>query len=232
MKNDRIVVITYVFGGLGGRRNSDTIVASNQVQNEGIMKIFNTTLEFKLEDFWVGVFWRRDSGYGALDGYGSRIAYKQFDIWICLIPCFPLHLIRITRSSLSPRVGQRIKFDDKGVGVCKELTEKELTEEVEKTINNALADPVLPPPLTDNLKKEINALINSRLVAKSGEDKSDRDIVDRLRDSQPKGSTSGYLLNDAADEILQLRKLIKLHQCPQDVEKIQLFGRLFWETRG
>jgi hypothetical protein len=46
---------------------------------------------------------------------------------------------------------------------------------------------------------------------KTVEDKSDRDIVDRLMDSQPKGSTSGYLLNNAADEIVRLRKLLKIH---------------------
>ena len=33
----------------------------------------------------------------------------------------------------------------------------------------------------------------------------DRDIIERLRDSQPKGTTGGYLLNDAADEIKRLR---------------------------
>lgn len=34
--------------------------------------------EFKLEDFWIGVFWR----HGELNSH----------VWICLIPCFPLHL--------------------------------------------------------------------------------------------------------------------------------------------
>ena len=33
----------------------------------------------------------------------------------------------------------------------------------------------------------------------------DRDIIERLRDSQPEGTTGGYLLNDAADEIKRLR---------------------------
>ena len=32
-----------------------------------------------------------------------------------------------------------------------------------------------------------------------------RDIVDRLRDSQPEGTCGGLLLNDAADEIQRLR---------------------------
>jgi len=34
-------------------------------------------IEFKLNDLWVGVFWRN--------------AKEQLDIWICIIPCFPIH---------------------------------------------------------------------------------------------------------------------------------------------
>jgi len=36
--------------------------------------------EFKLEDFWFGVFWKRN-------GYNPTI-----DIWVCLLPCLPLHI--------------------------------------------------------------------------------------------------------------------------------------------
>lgn len=35
-------------------------------------------LEFKLADFWVGLFWKT-SGH-------------CFDAWLCLVPCFPIHL--------------------------------------------------------------------------------------------------------------------------------------------
>ena len=34
-------------------------------------------LEFKLQDFWVGLFWKNTP--------------ERLDIWICLIPCLPLH---------------------------------------------------------------------------------------------------------------------------------------------
>lgn len=34
--------------------------------------------EWKLADFWVGVFWKR--------------AATSTDIWICLLPCVPLHI--------------------------------------------------------------------------------------------------------------------------------------------
>lgn len=35
-------------------------------------------LEFKLEDFWMGVFWKRDA--------------HALHIWICLVPCLPFHV--------------------------------------------------------------------------------------------------------------------------------------------
>lgn len=44
-------------------------------------------LEFKLEDFWVGVFWRRRRGWEECMG-GDRL-----DVWICLVPCLPIHIV-------------------------------------------------------------------------------------------------------------------------------------------
>jgi hypothetical protein len=40
-------------------------------------------LEFKREDCWVGVFWKRDRLYYA---YQERL-----DVWVCLLPMLPLH---------------------------------------------------------------------------------------------------------------------------------------------
>jgi len=34
-------------------------------------------IEFKLEDMWIGLFWKHK--------------YREIDIWLCLIPCFPIH---------------------------------------------------------------------------------------------------------------------------------------------
>lgn len=34
-------------------------------------------IEFKLQDFWIGVFWKNE--------------YELINVWICLIPCFPIH---------------------------------------------------------------------------------------------------------------------------------------------
>lgn len=40
-------------------------------------------LEFKLEDWWVGVFWRFYE-----EAAGQR---KVAEMWICFLPCLPLH---------------------------------------------------------------------------------------------------------------------------------------------
>lgn len=41
-------------------------------------EFYNAQFEFKFEDFWIGVFWRRIG--------------NAWDLWCCLIPCFPLHI--------------------------------------------------------------------------------------------------------------------------------------------
>jgi hypothetical protein len=43
-------------------------------------KRWKVRLEWKLEDFWIGVFWKV-----------GRIPCGT-DIWICLIPCVPIHI--------------------------------------------------------------------------------------------------------------------------------------------
>jgi hypothetical protein len=48
---------------------------------------FKLTWEFKLADFWIGFYFKRTLPENR-PTYGSQI-----DIWICIIPCFPLHFI-------------------------------------------------------------------------------------------------------------------------------------------
>jgi hypothetical protein len=48
-------------------------------------------IEYKFEDFWIGAFWRRD---------GDR-----FDLWVCLIPCFPIHYTQSPHQSHQGAVG-------------------------------------------------------------------------------------------------------------------------------
>lgn len=50
------------------------------------------TLEFKLQDLWLGAFWKRERRTGA----------RQFDVWICLLPCLPLHFKSTTGNSFQP----------------------------------------------------------------------------------------------------------------------------------
>jgi len=38
------------------------------------------SMEFKLEDLWVGAYWRYDE------------PYKLHHLWVCLIPCVPIHI--------------------------------------------------------------------------------------------------------------------------------------------
>lgn len=39
----------------------------------------NFAIEWKPQDLWVGVFWKR-----------SRNGFR-LDVWVCIIPCLPLH---------------------------------------------------------------------------------------------------------------------------------------------
>lgn len=57
----------------------------NQVSERLEIK-WSARFEWKLNDFWVGAFWRR---------WGRH----RFDLWICLIPCIPLHISRLEKWS-------------------------------------------------------------------------------------------------------------------------------------
>lgn len=39
-------------------------------------------LELKLADCWIGVFWKRT----------ELLSYWKWDVWLCLLPCVPLHV--------------------------------------------------------------------------------------------------------------------------------------------
>lgn len=45
----------------------------------GSNKNVRARLEFKLPDLWVGVFW--------------NYKYPFLEVWICLVPCFPIHIV-------------------------------------------------------------------------------------------------------------------------------------------
>lgn len=48
----------------------------------GIMwktRITKAAFEFKLQDFWIGVYWKQETNF-------------VNHAWICVLPCFPLHI--------------------------------------------------------------------------------------------------------------------------------------------
>ena len=60
------------------------------------MKI-SAHFEYKLQDMWIGVFWR--GWYTAYVEDGKPRIYQDtgnpydfLHIWICILPCLPLHI--------------------------------------------------------------------------------------------------------------------------------------------
>lgn len=51
------------------------------------MRIIRAKFEWKFEDFWMGAFWK----HGHIQTNEGPVRYWT-DIWICFIPCVPLHL--------------------------------------------------------------------------------------------------------------------------------------------
>ena len=58
-------------------------------------KINSISLEFKLQDLWIGVFWNTDN---LITDEGKK-PFKT-DIWICLLPCLPIHIIWFRKVSI------------------------------------------------------------------------------------------------------------------------------------
>lgn len=53
-------------------------------------------VEFKLADMWVGVFWRKSRerwAEGPEAAWPDLLEHDRVDVWICLVPCFPLHVV-------------------------------------------------------------------------------------------------------------------------------------------
>lgn len=48
--------------------------------------------EWKLEDFWIGVFWKNQE--------------DVLDVWVCLLPCVPLH-VRLVFANPLPKSGSQ-----------------------------------------------------------------------------------------------------------------------------
>lgn len=59
------------------------------------MKRFTLRFEFKLADCWIGLFWRRSTENWIKppkDRMATVTTRPRLDVWICLLPCLPLHM--------------------------------------------------------------------------------------------------------------------------------------------
>lgn len=45
---------------------------------------WRVALEFKIQDLWIGAYWKSAEIAGGASG-------KVVDLWICALPCLPLH---------------------------------------------------------------------------------------------------------------------------------------------
>lgn len=52
-------------------------------------------VEYKLQDMWIGLFWKTE--YCKTDGGDKPFVT---DIWICLIPCFPIHIAKFHKLTI------------------------------------------------------------------------------------------------------------------------------------
>lgn len=55
--------------------------------------------EHKVQDAWVGAFWKRSHWWGGtIQAFESDTAmpHLEFDLWICLVPFFPIHYQSMT----------------------------------------------------------------------------------------------------------------------------------------
>lgn len=53
------------------------IFGSGPIAQRLVFSGWHCQLEFKLADLWIGAFWKT-SGH-------------CFDLWVCLMPCLPIH---------------------------------------------------------------------------------------------------------------------------------------------
>jgi len=69
-------------------------------------------LEFKLQDFWVGIFWKntvtqtKELVYSSVNKGNVYLVENILDIWICLIPCLPIHITKYSKPYLINNGGE------------------------------------------------------------------------------------------------------------------------------
>lgn len=61
------------------------------------MKVSKLSAKFKVEDFWIGVYWEKSQTIDIGNSFESGNLYKTYSIYICILPCFPI-CIEISRA--------------------------------------------------------------------------------------------------------------------------------------
>ena len=49
-------------------------------------------LEFKPQDLWIGVFWKTTRCFLLVNDIKMPYVF-MYDVWICIVPMLPIHLI-------------------------------------------------------------------------------------------------------------------------------------------
>ena len=62
-------------------------------------------VEFKFEDMWVGWYWRNQTI--KMPEMQPIKTVHTFDLWICIIPCFPLHITKVRVKSVEKNPRRR-----------------------------------------------------------------------------------------------------------------------------
>lgn len=48
--------------------------------------------EWEPRDLWVGAFWKKDDFGPAYHCSSLTKLEQRYDLWVCLVPCLPLHV--------------------------------------------------------------------------------------------------------------------------------------------
>jgi len=69
------------------------------------MKNTSVKWEFNLRDMWIGVYWKKTYNYTGQTHPGATPKHRRHistDIWICIIPCFPIHIKKHIHGPVEP----------------------------------------------------------------------------------------------------------------------------------